>query len=128
MIEFISLFPVYVTDNLAALKSFYSAIFGFQAVFFDPEFYLHLQHPENGTQIGFLMPDHVTQPAFLHAQSQFEGHVLTFDVSDAKAALAAAEKAGLEILFPYTEEPWGQNHFMIKDPAGLILDIVEHVN
>ncbi len=127
MIDFVSLFPVYVTENLAALKTFYSAMFGFQAVFFDPEFYLHLQHPENGTQIGFLMPAHATQPAFLHAQTQFEGQVLTFDVSDVKAALAVVKEVELDIFFPYTEEPWGQNHFMIKDPAGLVLDIVEHV-
>ena len=128
MIEFNTLFPLYVTDNLEALKAFYTAVFGFEAVFFDPDFYLHLQHSGNGTQIGFLVPAHASQPEFLHAKAQLEGQVISFDVGDAKAALAAAQQSGLDIFFPYTEEPWGQNHFMLRDPSGFILDIVENTN
>ncbi len=126
MIEFNTLFPVYVSEDLAALKAFYATVFGFEAVFFDPDFYLHLQHAGNGTQIGFLVPEHASQPGFLQAKAQLEGQVLSFDVSDAKAALAKVQQLGVDIVFPYTEEPWGQNHFMIRDPAGFILDIVEH--
>ena len=33
---------------------------------------------------------------------------------------------GLEIAFEYVEEPWGQRHFMVRDPAGLVVDVVEH--
>lgn len=128
MIEFNKLFPLYVTDNLETLKAFYTSIFGFEAIFFDPDFYLHLQHSGNGTQIGFLVPAHASQPEFLHAKAPFEGQVISFDVNDAKAALAAAQQFGLEIFFPFTEEPWGQNHFMLRDPSGFILDIVENTN
>jgi catechol 2,3-dioxygenase-like lactoylglutathione lyase family enzyme len=128
MIEFNTLFPLYVTDNLEALKAFYTTVFGFEAVFFDPDFYLHLQHSGSGTQIGFLVPAHASQPEFLHAKAQFEGQVISFDVGDAKAALAEAQRSGLDIFYPYTEEPWGQNHFMLRDPSGFILDIVENTN
>ncbi len=128
MIKFDHLFPVYVADNLEALKTFYGDVFGFDAVFFEPEFYLHLQHPDNGAQLGFLLPDLAGQPGFLHAKAQPAGQVITFEVSSAKSALAAAREDGLEIYFPYTEEPWGQNHFMVRDPAGLVLDIVENTN
>ncbi len=128
MIEFNALFPLYITENLEALKDFYTTVFGFEAVFFDAEFYLHLQHPVNNSQIGFLLPGHATQPEFLHAQAQTEGHVISFDVDSARVAFDKATEAGLDIIFTYTEEPWGQNHFMVRDPAGFVVDLVENVN
>jgi catechol 2,3-dioxygenase-like lactoylglutathione lyase family enzyme len=128
MIEFNTLFPLYVTDNLEAQIAFYTAVFGFEAVFFDTEFYLHLQHSGNGTQIGFLLPTHASQPEFLHAKALFEEQVISSDVGDAKAALAAPQRSELDIFFPYTKKPWGQNHFMLHDPSDFILDIVENAN
>lgn len=128
MIEFSTIYPVYVAEELAALKVFYNSVFGFNAVFFDPDFYLHLQNPKSGAEIGFLVPRHASQPEFLHAKAQVEGMVLSFEVVDAKAALAAVQQAGLDIVLPYTEETWGQRHFMLRDPAGFILDIIEKKN
>ena len=40
--------PLYVTDELDAQKRFYEASFGFEAVFFDAGFYLHLHHRGSG--------------------------------------------------------------------------------
>ena len=38
-----------------------------------------------------------------------------------------AQESGLYIVMEYTEEQWGQNHFIVRDPEGLLIDIVEHV-
>lgn len=32
----------------------------------------------------------------------------------------------LPVEIPLTEESWGQIHFMVKDPAGFKIDVVEH--
>lgn len=127
MIEINEAYPLYVTENLAELKQFYAAHFGFTDVFFDEEFYLHLLHPGSGQQIGFMAPHHPSQPAFLHSPTSNIGAIITFDVSDAKDAWQTALSTGLEVVLEYVEESWGQNHFIIRDPQGLLIDIVEHV-
>ena len=38
MIKINSAFPLYVTKNVEEQKAFYSRAFGFEAVFFDPQF------------------------------------------------------------------------------------------
>ena len=127
MIEINEAYPLYVTTNLSELKDFYTTHFGFTAVFFEPDFYLHLTHTQSGNQLGFLVPDHPSQPAFLHSATSNVGAIMTFDVSDAKKAYQTAQDSGLTVVLEYIEEEWGQNHFIIRDPQGLLIDIVEHV-
>jgi len=128
MIEINTTYPLLVTDNLAGLKDFYHNEFGFEAAFFDPGFYLHLQHPSSGSQIGFMLPSHPSQPKFLHPASDQKGVVISFDVSNAKQAFEQATARGLNIALAYTEEAWGQNHFIIRDPQGFMIDLVEYVS
>ena len=128
MIKPTAMFPVLVVDDLSEIRDFYEEIFGFQPVYFDPDFYLHLLHAESGVQLGFLKPDLANQPNFLHTKTVAEGMVISIEVSDARSALAAAMQKKLNFAMDYKEESWGQNHFMVKDPAGLILDIVENVD
>lgn len=126
MIEFNTTYAVFVSNDLAALSAFYTATFGFDAVFFEPDFYLHLKHPVNGMEIGFLAPGLDNQPDFLGPVADRDGYVLTFEVADARVALERAEAMGLDIAMAFREEAWGQRHFMVRDPAGVVLDIVEH--
>ncbi len=126
MIEINTLFPVLVTENLAALQDFYTQHFGFQAVFFDADFYLHLLHPGSGTQLGFLVPNHPSQPDFLQPLASQNGMVISFEVMDIQSALNSAKEKALSIAMPYKEESWGQAHFMVRDPAGFIVDIIQH--
>ena len=126
MIEIQATFPVMVTTDLEALKQFYEGIFGFKVVFFDTSFYLHLVSPNNGGQLGFMVPNHHSQPVFLHSQMVTEGYVISFEVIDAQKAYQQAKDLSLEVVMPLKEEEWGQRHFIIKDPAGFRVDIVEH--
>lgn len=128
MIKIESAFPLYVANDIEAQKTFYSETFGFEAVFYDPEFYVHLVNPANGIEIGFMLTNLKAQPAFLHQAAQANGMVITFEVADAASAYAQAKKDDLNIVFKLKEEPWKQTHFMVKDPAGLIVDIVEDTN
>ena len=126
MIETTAAFPIYITENLEPLKEFYVRYFGLQAVFFEPSFYLHLLHPDNGIQLAFMLPGHSSQPEFLHQASKTEGLVISFEVSSAQRAFEVAIDLGLQPIMELTEESWGQIHFMLRDPAGFIIDVVEH--
>lgn len=128
MIQFKSMYPLYICEDLEAQQTFYTGNFGFQTVFFEPNFYLHLVNMNNGAQLGFMLPNLATQPPFLHTKATTDGMVLSFEVADAKEAYAEAKKQELDIHFELKEEPWKQIHFMVRDPAGLILDIVEDRN
>lgn len=127
MIEIDAMFPVMVTPDLEAVKQFYESVFGFNAVFFDPEFYLHLVSPSTGAQLGFLLPGHVTQPEYLHPAMSAEGYVISLEVKDAASAYTEAKNLQLNIVMPLKEETWGQLHFMLQDPAGFRVDVVQHL-
>lgn len=127
MIEVDVMFPVMVVNDLQALKLYYESVFSFKTVFYDESFYLHLISPNNAIQLGFLMPKHASQPEFLHSMMVTEGFVISLEVKDASAAYAQAQSMNLDIAMPLKVEEWGQTHFMLQDPAGLRLDIIENV-
>lgn len=127
MIEVDAMFPVMVTENLEAVKTFYESVFGFNAVFYDADFYLHLVLPNSGVQLGFLMPEQASQPDFLRSMMSPDGYVISLEVNDAAHAYAEAQKMDLTMVMALKEEAWGQVHFMLEDPAGLRIDVVQHL-
>ncbi|WP_448564969.1 VOC family protein [Thalassotalea ganghwensis] len=128
MIEIDAMFPVMVSSKLEAIKLFYESYFGFNAVFYDPNFYLHLVSPNSGIQLGFLSPNHPSQPQFLHSLMSPDGYVISFEVKNAALAYDQAKNVGLDIAMELKEEVWGQIHFMVTDPDGFRIDIVQHVD
>ena len=127
MIEIDAMFPVMVASNLEAIKQYYETVFGFNAVFYDPNFYLHLVSPSSGVQLGFLIPDHATQPNFLHTAMISEGYVISLEVKDALQAYSEAKSMNLDVVMELKEEEWGQVHFILQDPAGIRIDVVQHL-
>lgn len=127
MIEVQAVFPVMVTPHLEEVRRFYETVFGFNAVFHEPGFYLHLVSPHSGGQLGFLAPGHESQPPFLHPLMAANGYVISLEVADAASAYTAAEAKGLDIVMPLKDETWGQRHFMVTDPAGFRVDVVQHL-
>lgn len=123
MIEVASSFPVFIVKDIPAAKAFYTAHLGFHLAF-DGEWYVHLV-TESGVQVGFLLPDHPTQPAIFHKPYSGEGALFNLEVEDADKAYAFAKKQSLKIVHDLVSEDWGQRHFCVEDPNGVILDIVE---
>ena len=127
MIEIEAMFPVMVTGNLDTVKQFYETVFGFNSVFYDPNFYLHLVSPSTGAQLGFLLPNHASQPEFLHPIMTSDGFVISLEVKDATMAYSEAQRMNLSFAMDLKQEEWGQIHFMVQDPAGFRVDVVQHL-
>lgn len=127
MIEVDAMFPVMVTSDLKEVKLFYETVFGFSAVFYDSNFYLHLISPNNNIQLGFLLPNLASQPEFLHSIMSPKGYIISLEVEDATLAYAEAKKMGLNLIMDLKQEEWGQAHFIIEDPAGFSVGIVQHL-
>ena len=53
---------------------------------------------------------------------------LTVAVPDVDAAYADAQSRGYEIVHPLTQEPWGVRRFFVRDPHGVVVNIVGHAD
>jgi predicted enzyme related to lactoylglutathione lyase len=53
---------------------------------------------------------------------------LTVAVADVDAAYADAQRRGYEIVHPLTHEPWGVRRFLVRDPHGVVVNIVGHAD
>ncbi len=125
MITASSSFPVFIVANLDAAKTYYTSHFDFTTVF-ENEWYLHLVSA-SGVQVGFMLPDQPTQPAFFHPAYEGRGVIFSLEVADVDAAHAEAREQGLKIVLDLRSEDWGQRHFSVEDPNGLHLDIVQEI-
>lgn len=119
-------FPVLVTDKIDDCKRFFVSLFGFEPVF-DTDWYVHLVHG-NGSQLGFLVPDHPSQPALLQSQFSGSGMIYSFEVDDVDDAFDQLQDRDLEIVLKPKTEDWGQRHFLIAGPGGLIVDVVQNMD
>jgi catechol 2,3-dioxygenase-like lactoylglutathione lyase family enzyme len=127
-----SFFPVVVTGTLDAARDFYIEYFGFRVVF-EADWYVQL-HASRGDsvppiELAFMIPKVETQPAPLHAAFSGAGVILTLDVDDVDAVHSKLNLAGVlrDVVIPLRDEAWGQRHFLIRDPAGMLLDVVQQI-
>ncbi len=52
---------------------------------------------------------------------------VSIEVDNLDEALERAERFGSEIEYGPVEEPWGVRRFFVRDPAGNLLNILQHV-
>ena len=118
-----SLFPDICTEHVQACVDFYVTFLGFQPVF-QASWYAQLAAPNNpAAQIAFVQQGHDSVPAG-HGLAP-RGVLVTVEVDDVDALHARARELGLEIVYELRSEVWGQRHFMVLDPNGLLVDVVQ---
>ena len=124
--RFDRMYPMVMTDKLEESRDFYAAL-GFQAVFYNG-WYLHLRRGgEGGQEIGFLKPEHESQPPPFRPAFRGEGLAFGFEVADVEAAYAEAKAQGWAIALELRQEPWGQKYFAVTDPNGIAIDVIQPV-
>jgi uncharacterized glyoxalase superfamily protein PhnB len=119
------LFPITITEKLEECADFYETYFHFKIVFKE-NWYIHLAH-ENGMEIGLMAPNLENQPSFLHSSHQGQGILYSFEVEDASKEYKRLKSSGVNIIHDLKDEVWGQRHFILKDPAGVYVDVVEQL-
>ena len=122
-------YPLVTTKHLFAARDFYVRHFGFAPAFQSSWFVYLVGEAEAGARgatLAFMHPDHPSSPP---GPEEFSGKgmILTIEVADATAAHARLAKAGAPIVIPLTNEDWGQRRFMTRDPAGMLVDVVEQI-
>lgn len=114
-----------VTPKLHACKQFYTSHFGFQVIY-ESDWFVLLATPNGKQQVSFLQPDHASQQALFQPAFAGKGVYFTLEVADVEAEYERLKKAGIPILIELRQEPWGDTHFAIQDPAGVAVDIVTY--
>lgn len=116
-------YPVLMADEVAASARFYTEHMGFQEVF-QSDWYVSLKHRENPAyELAVLQRGHETIPAEFRERAS--GLLLNFEVADATAEYERLQAAGLRIVQPLRDEPFGQRHFIGVDPGGVLVDVIE---
>lgn len=119
------LFPITITEKIIEFRDFYTKVFNFDVVF-EAEWYIHMRH-ESGTELAVMLPNLENQPSIIHKWYTGEGVIYSFEVDDAKKEYDRIKDIGVDICFDLRDEEWWQRHFMLKDPSGMIIDIVQHL-
>jgi catechol 2,3-dioxygenase-like lactoylglutathione lyase family enzyme len=116
-------YPVICAEDIDACREFYISLFGFRSVF-EVDFYVHLSGGE-GVQLGFVKADHESVPDALAQPAA--GVFVTIESDDVDALHERARSLAIEVVHPLRDEEWGQRHFMVRDPAGLLVDVVKYI-
>jgi catechol 2,3-dioxygenase-like lactoylglutathione lyase family enzyme len=100
----------------SASRSFYEGILGLAAVM------------DMGWIITFASPSNPTaQVSVVASGSRNEPHAdISVEVIDVNACHAAAQLQGFSIVYPLTDEPWGVRRFFVRDPNGMVVNVVSH--
>jgi uncharacterized glyoxalase superfamily protein PhnB len=76
-------------------------------------------------QLGLMVENSSNQPQFLHKPFNGEGVVLTIEVVDVDKVYD--DFKGDDIVHELTSEEWGQRHFMLKAPGGIVVDVINYM-
>lgn len=117
-------FPVFIIKDLSAARAYYTDYFSFSVVF-DTDWYVHLV-TEAGIEVGFMVSEYTAQPKEFQSECSGEGIVFSLEVDDADAAYEYAKDKKLNMIFDIKNEDWGQRHFVLRDPNGIMLDILQN--
>ena len=120
-----SYYPVLMTGDVTGTAAFYIKHFGFQPLF-ESDWYVHLQSVDNSrVNLGIVQGDHETIPQ--EGRGRTSGLLINFEVRDPDAVYERVVAAGLPILRSLRDEPFGQRHFITKDPNGVLIDVIKPI-
>jgi uncharacterized glyoxalase superfamily protein PhnB len=120
-----TLHPLTITEKLTQTADFYKTYFDFSEVF-TSDWYIQLAH-KNGAEIALMIPGVPDQPAFLQKAYNGTGMVFTFETKDATKVFEELTAKNAPIAYTLKDEKWGQRHFMLKDPSGVYVDVVQYL-
>lgn len=108
--------PDIQTDRMDESRAFYTGVLGMR------------QAMDLGWIVGFVSPTNdtaqlqvLTEDATAPVTPQ-----VTVEVDDVEGAWQRARDTGCQIVHPLTTEPWGVRRFFVRDPNGVIVNVMTH--
>ncbi|WP_235857185.1 VOC family protein [Occultella glacieicola] len=118
-----SSYPVLMSTDVAASARFFTERFGFETVF-EADWYVSLRQ---GTwELAFVAADHPTIPhGFGTAATGVLLNIEVDQVDDAYARLTAG--GDVRVALELRSEDFGQRHFIVVAPGGVLVDVIEPI-
>ncbi|WP_338894772.1 VOC family protein [Streptomyces sp. TG1A-60] len=118
-----SFYPVICTPRIRESLEFYTALLGFETTF-DNDWYVSLRRPEPPHyELALVDAAHETIPQAFRRPAQ--GVLLNFEVTDVDAEYARlVDDHGLNPELPLRSEDFGQRHFIVAAPDGVLIDVI----
>jgi catechol 2,3-dioxygenase-like lactoylglutathione lyase family enzyme len=121
-------YPLVVVADPAALRDWYVRHLGF-SVGLDAGWFVFLVSPgARPFGVCFMREGLEHQLPQFRTRMQGDALVLTLEVDDVGEALREVEATGVAPDVSLRDEPWGQRHFMLRDPAGVWVDVVQPID
>ncbi|MFF7265069.1 VOC family protein [Streptomyces sp. NPDC008159] len=118
-----SFYPVICTPRLREAADFYTDLLGFEKTF-ENDWYVSLRRPEPPHyELALVDAAHETIPDAYRRPAQ--GVLLNFEVPDVDAEYARlVGESGLKPELPLRSEDFGQRHFIVAAPDGVLVDVI----
>lgn len=114
-----------VTEEVAASKAFYVRLFGCDVLYEGEDgWFVLLQLGDS--ELAFMKPGMPFQPGVFRPAFQGQGLWIAVDVDDVDSEYQRIRSLGVPIEVPLRDEPWGDRHFVVIDPNGIGVDVVQH--
>ncbi len=109
--------------DAAASGAFLADHFGFQ-IEMQADGFVSLARPDAGMNVVYLSQGLPTLPSDQRDLSA-SGVIIAFVVDDLEGELARLESEGATITMPLTVEEWGERAFQVRDPNGVVIQLVD---
>jgi catechol 2,3-dioxygenase-like lactoylglutathione lyase family enzyme len=121
-----SFYPGLVTARFYESWDFYTTHLGFRTVE-ENDAYVHLQHP-TGCQLALLRHETAADVPELVSATDGRGFWLGLKVANADEMHARLVAAGVPIVYAPENKPWGERHFVVRDPNGVLIYVAHPLN
>lgn len=108
--------PNFRSETPIASRDFYVDVLGFELAM-DMDWIATFASPTNPTAQVSLIRKDATAP--VHPDASVE-------VDDVDDVHRRAVERGFEIVYPPTDEPWGVWRFFVRDPNGMVVNVMTH--
>jgi catechol 2,3-dioxygenase-like lactoylglutathione lyase family enzyme len=110
-------------DDVPASSKFLTTHFGFREAMAADGF-ASLSRDDAGMNVIYLRRGLATLPED-QRDDHADGVILAFVVDDLEGELARLQAEGVAITMPLTVEEWGERAFQVRDPNGVIVQLVD---
>ena len=110
-------------DDVAASVGFLTTHFGFREEI-SADGFASLARDDTGMNVVFLRRGMQMLPAD-QRDDHATGLILAFEVDDLEAELARLQSEGVAITMQLRSEQWGERAFQVRDPNGVIIELLD---
>jgi len=111
--------PNISSNRVDESRDFFTAMFGFEVVM-DMGWIVTLASPCNPTAQISVVRGETADPAG-------RDMTLSIEVEDVDEIHSRAIAQGRIVVYPLTNEPWGVRRFHVKDPNGVVINVLSHL-